>query len=310
MGSRTTPIEPELADDDLPPDEDDFDAVDFSDPEESELAPPPVKLGPGDQAAAGHDPVPPAEQDAPADVVFPEGDLAAPGPAAAGPAEPDDAVVLRWRARLKRRKLTLAAAQAELARAQTPAEIAAATANVAKCRARVAAARRVLARRTTTVTDRLIRAASLAMDNEPLVRYTMDRPLELTAQGGQARRWDGIRLGLRSKNGQFPRFADCSSFVTWCYWDALGGPNAGPDIINGQSWSGGFTGTQTAHGRQVPIAEARAGDLAFYDRGGTIGHVALVVAPGRVISHGSERGPVPQAINADKTLKQVRRYLA
>ena len=314
-------IEAQLVDDDLPPDEDDFDIVDVPDVTEGEPEAPPADAeAEGDEGAAHDDPIEPATADAPFNATFQEDDpnfdfrlLETDFDGFVVPISdehpPEDAVVRRWRARLKLRQQLLADAKAELERADTPAEVQAAKAKVAKRKEQVAYAKRVLERRKTTVTERLIRSATLAWRHRDVVHYTMDRPFRIAAQG-RPRRWDGIRLGLRGKNGQFPRFADCSSFVTWCFWDALGGPRAGADIINGQGWSAGFTGTQLQHGRQVPIGQARAGDLAFYQRGSSIGHVTLVVASGMVISHGSESGPHKLAINYDGMLRQVRRYVS
>jgi cell wall-associated NlpC family hydrolase len=310
-------IDQGLVDDGLPPDEDDFDTVDVPDFAVLEPEAPPAEAEEGDQAVAGQGPIAPAQQDAPSNAQFPEDDGALLGPDFDGFVVPisdgphsEDAIVRRWRARLRIRQQLLDDAKGELARAVTPSEVSAAQAKVAKREAQVASAKRVLERRKTTVIERLIRAAWLALAHRSLVHYTQDRPFELSAQGGRPRRWDGIRLGLRGKNGQFPRYADCSSFVTWCYWDALGGPNAGQDIINGEGWSSGYTGTQLDCGREVPISQARPGDLAFYNRGGSIGHVALVVAPGMVISHGSESGPSRPSIDWDGQLRHVRRYLS
>ena len=118
---------------------------------------------------------------------------------------------------------------------------------------------------------------------------------------------------LRSYKGEFPRNADCSSFVTWCLWDALGGLMAGPDIVNGSNWKAGYTGTQIGHGHEVPINRAQPGDLAFYGPSRSmINHVTIVVAPGRVISHGQESGPLSLPLDYSRPggrLKFVRRYL-
>jgi cell wall-associated NlpC family hydrolase len=320
MESSVTHAEPELVADDLPPDEDDFDIVDVPDVSVGEFDTAPADEGPNDEVVADTEPVMPAEVDAPYNAEFPEDDpdfdvsiLGADFDGYIVPAEdshaPEDPVVRRWRHRLRIRQQLLADAKEELAHAHTPAEVSAAKAKVAKRKSQVEYAKHVLERRKTTVAERLVRAASLAYHHAALVHYTMDRPFRLAHQGGHPRRWDGIRLGLRAKHGQFPRYADCSSFVTWCYWDALGGPHAGADIVNGQHWQAGFTGSQLDHGREVPASQARAGDLAFYQRGSSIGHVTIVVAPGVVISHGSEAGPLRLALNFDGMLRHVRRYI-
>jgi cell wall-associated NlpC family hydrolase len=145
---------------------------------------------------------------------------------------------------------------------------------------------------------RVVRAAMLGYKHAPKVHYTMG-----------PRRWDGIMNRCRAHLGRFPRWADCSSYVTWCLWDALGGPNAGPDIVNGQSWKGGFTGTMKQHGRRVPggLANALPGDLVLYG-GGTGKHVTIVVGRNKVISHGSESGPFLVRPDYRSDVAEVRRY--
>jgi hypothetical protein len=146
---------------------------------------------------------------------------------------------------------------------------------------------------------RIVRAAMLGHQHAPKVHYTTG-----------PRRWDGITSRCRAHLGRFPRWADCSSYVTWCLWDALGGPNAGPDVVNGQSWKGGFTGTMKQNGRRVPggIANALAGDLVLYG-GGTGKHVTIVVAENKVISHGSEGGPFLVRPDYRSDIAEVRRYI-
>ena len=146
---------------------------------------------------------------------------------------------------------------------------------------------------------RIIRAARLGHKHAPQVHYTMG-----------ARRWDGITNRCRAHRGQFPRYADCSSFVTWCIWDALGGPNAGPDVVNAQFWKGGYTGTMKNNGRRVPggLANALPGDLVLYGAG-TGKHVTIVVAKNKVISHGSEGGPYLVKPDYRNDIAEVRRYI-
>jgi hypothetical protein len=144
---------------------------------------------------------------------------------------------------------------------------------------------------------RAVRSAMLGLKHRSQIGYT---------QG--PRRWEGINRRRRAHRGQFPFMADCSSFVTWCLWDALGGPNAGPDIVNRSGWHGGFTGTEMANGRRVQLDHARPGDLVFY--GPAPGrHVAIVVAKGKVVSHGSAAGPFLLNPRYRNDLSQVRRYL-
>ena len=146
---------------------------------------------------------------------------------------------------------------------------------------------------------RIIRAAMLGHKHAPQVHYTMG-----------ARRWDGITNRCRAHRGQFPRYADCSSYVSWCIWDALGGPSAGPDVVNGQLWKGGYTGTMKNNGRRVPggLANALPGDLVLYGAG-TGKHVTIVVAKNKVISHGSEGGPYLVKPDYRNDIAEVRRYI-
>jgi len=145
---------------------------------------------------------------------------------------------------------------------------------------------------------RVVRAAMLGYKHKDEVHYTTG-----------PRRWDGITNRCRSHLGRYPKWADCSSYVTWCLWDALGGPNAGPDIVNGQSWRGGYTGTLRDHGRRVTLEIAMPGDLVHYGLG-TGSHVAIVVGKDRAISHGSEDGPFLVKPDYRDDLAEVRRYFA
>ena len=143
---------------------------------------------------------------------------------------------------------------------------------------------------------RVKRAALLGQKHAAQVHYT---------QG--PRRWDGITNRCRSHRGRFPLWADCSSYVTWCLCDAFGGANAGPDVVNGNSWKGGYTGTQKNHGRVVSLANAKPGDLVHYGPG-TGAHVAIVIGKNKIVSHGSEGGPYVLRPDYRPDISQVRRY--
>jgi CHAP domain len=143
---------------------------------------------------------------------------------------------------------------------------------------------------------RVIRAAVLGVKHADQVHWT---------QG--ARRWDGIANRCRSHRGRFPLWADCSSYVTWCLWDAFGGANAGPDVVNGNNWKGGYTGTLKNHGRVVSLANAKPGDLVHYGPG-TGAHVTIVIGKNKVVSHGSEGGPHVLRPDYRSDISQVRRY--
>lgn len=147
---------------------------------------------------------------------------------------------------------------------------------------------------------RVVAAAYLGLHNAQRIHYT---------QGPQ--RWEGIAKHRRAYRGEYPTQADCSAFATWCLWDATLRYRL-PDFVNGEAWTGGYTGTQQDHGKRVP-ARTRSmlpGDLVFYgDQGGGVAeHVAVYVGNGLVVSHGSEGGPYLLAWNY-RPVNEVRRYI-
>jgi hypothetical protein len=147
--------------------------------------------------------------------------------------------------------------------------------------------------------DLAVRAAALALNNAGAIEYSMDI----------RKRWDPIKRNRKAFRGQFGRFQDCSSFATWCLWNGLDHFGVG-DIVNGARFQRGFTGTMTAHGRQVSRGDALRGDCVFYCKAGTreINHVALYVGGGMVISHGSEPGPSKLRMDY-RPIAQIRRYI-
>jgi hypothetical protein len=142
---------------------------------------------------------------------------------------------------------------------------------------------------------------------EPVIHYSQNANL----------RWRGIHFGWLAPHNQ-PDFADCSSYTTWLIWQALvrvkGSP--GPDIVNGQNWQAGYTGTQIQHGRQVDFAHASPGrTLLFYGpRNSDPTHVVMFVGtlPGHgtncVVSHGQESGPSIARSNYRSDYKYARTY--
>jgi cell wall-associated NlpC family hydrolase len=147
---------------------------------------------------------------------------------------------------------------------------------------------------------KVVRAAMLGYRNAPAIHYTQ-----------QASRWSGIDSRLRAYKKQFPRYADCSSFATWCLWDALKlHINEGlGDIVNGQRWRAGYTGTMLEHGHSID-RPSLAGDLIIYGRKGSTGaHVAISVGGRKAVSHGSEGGPylVDYAYRPD--IQDIRRVI-
>lgn len=142
-------------------------------------------------------------------------------------------------------------------------------------------------------------AALLGYHNAPAVHYT---------QGPS--RWQGIDNHLRAWRGQYPNYADCSSYATWCLWQGLGHFHL-DDIVNGADWRAGYTGTMLQHGRTVR-GRLKVGDCVIYGQPGSTGaHVAIVVDSRArlVVSHGSEGGPYLIAYNYRGDIQSIRRYI-
>lgn len=139
-----------------------------------------------------------------------------------------------------------------------------------------------------------LQAAVLGLHHAPAIHYTQ----------GEAR-WQGIDRHRDASRGQFPNWADCSAFVTWCYWNGLYLRGHHSDIVNGQGWRAGYTGTLLQHGRaeSSPIP----GDAIIYGPG-TGEHTALYTGGGLVVSHGSEAGPmlIPWDYRGER---RIRRYI-
>lgn len=144
----------------------------------------------------------------------------------------------------------------------------------------------------------ILRAANVGLEHAPEVHYT---------EG--ALRWWGITHDARSAKDQYPEYADCSAFATWTAWDASRWKHL-TDIYNGAAWTGGYTGTLCAHGVRVDESTLLSADLVFY--GGSLSvpeHVAVYIGAGRVISHGSEAGPLLLGIDYRPDRIQERRYV-
>jgi hypothetical protein len=147
-------------------------------------------------------------------------------------------------------------------------------------------------------------AMDLGLKRAPAIHYTQN-----------GRRWDGIRLLLKAWKGKFPHYADCSAFVTWCLWNGLDHYSIG-DIVNGQKWAGGYTGTLLEHGFEIhKWRHCRRGDVVIYGNGGTGKHTAIVrrlhpiTRKPYVVSHGSESAPYYLPIDYRSDIMCVRRYI-
>lgn len=146
--------------------------------------------------------------------------------------------------------------------------------------------------------DLAVEAARLTIRNAPTIHYT---------QGD--RRWEGIDDGLKAWKGQFPNYADCSSMATWWLWQGLDHFGV-RDVVNGQNWNWGYTGTMLRCGREVQHrANWRRGDLFIYGAGWPGKHVAMYLGGGKVASHGSEPGPYLLNWDYRSDLMSVRRYI-
>ena len=155
---------------------------------------------------------------------------------------------------------------------------------------------------TIDVAHYAVMLASYAARNQAKIAYT---------EGGS--RWDGIDHSRDFP--ELPHYADCSAFCTWVFWASrrhVRG-SAGADIVNGQRWMAGYTGTMINHGARhrdnSPGTLWKPGrTCVFYaDSGSTPTHVALYVGNGRVISHGSQSGPQSRPYNY-RRIVQARAY--
>ncbi len=168
------------------------------------------------------------------------------------------------------------------------------------------------AARRSAARDKITRAALATLSVKGRMTYT---------QG--PRRWEAITRKLRRFKGQLPAAADCSSHNTWCYWDGLllEIRRGLGDILNGQNWKAGYTGTMLdpRHGKTVArgLTAARRvkllrADLILYGRPGTTGaHVAIVVDPVKrlAVSFGSQGGPYLVAIDYRSDIIAVKRFI-
>lgn len=141
-----------------------------------------------------------------------------------------------------------------------------------------------------------LQAAVLGLHHAPEIHYTQG---EL--------RWQGIDRRRDASKGQYPNWVDCSAFLGWCYWNALHLHGGHSDIVNGEHWQGGYTGTMMEHGRRVsaPIP----GDAIIYGSGFPGEHTALYTGGGLVVSHGSEAGPLLLPWRYRSDVLEIRRYI-
>ncbi len=168
------------------------------------------------------------------------------------------------------------------------------------------------AARRSAARDKIVRAALGTLQAKGRMTYT---------QG--PKRWEAITNRRRRYRGQLPTHADCAAHNTWCYWDGLllEIRRGLGDIVNGQRWRAGYTGTMLdpRHGKVVArgLTAARRvkllrADLILYGRPGTTGaHVAIVVDPTKrtAISFGSQGGPYLVKVDYRTDIIAVKRYI-
>lgn len=143
-----------------------------------------------------------------------------------------------------------------------------------------------------TPREKIVEAAKYFASIEPRVHYTQS----------------GARMDIVRHKRRIPVtgdvYEDCSSFATACYWLA-GCPDPNGSFYNGMGW----TGTLGVHGRIVTASQAQPGDLVLYGPGHPWEHVAIYIGGGKVISHGSEGGPMELPVDYRRDRGQIRSYI-
>ncbi len=141
-----------------------------------------------------------------------------------------------------------------------------------------------------------LQAAVLGYHHAPAVHYTQ-----------AAKRWEGIEKDKKAWRGEFPSYADCSAYVTWCLWNGLDHFHY-PDIVNHEHWKAGYTGTLMLHGATVR-GNPHPADAVVYGKGWPGEHVAIYTGGGLVVSHGSEGGPYLLPLRYRPDVLTIRRFI-
>lgn len=147
----------------------------------------------------------------------------------------------------------------------------------------------------------IARSCRTMVANKHLIRYS---------QGSD--RWVGINHELSIIDGRYPRTCDCSSTHTWMLWDAICRTYGVRDLVNGQNWNAGWTGSMYRRGKLVVHDKnLKIGDGIFYGSqgGGIPSHVATYIGGGRVFSHGSLSGPYILGLDYRPDRRMSRRYI-
>jgi hypothetical protein len=139
---------------------------------------------------------------------------------------------------------------------------------------------------TYTIRQKVVDVAMFGVSQRAVIHYTQD----------------GRRMEDFGPPPNVPNYTDCSGFATWCY------KSAGAPDPNGFGYNGyGFTGTMLLHGHEVSLSSLVKGDLVFF--GHPVEHVVIYVGTDRVVSHGSEIGPLLLTLNYRYDINQARRYI-
>ena len=158
------------------------------------------------------------------------------------------------------------------------------------------------ARQRIRARDLAVQAAALAVKKNTQIQYSMGD-----------NRWDPIKRNRKAWRGEVGRFEDCSSFVTWCLWNGLDHFGV-DDVVNGDSWRSGWTGSMVQHGIRVSQAEILRGDVLFYlNDHGEIGHCTIYVGGGMCITHGHDADTGTEEPEKKpmgyRTINHIRRYI-
>jgi hypothetical protein len=143
----------------------------------------------------------------------------------------------------------------------------------------------------------VLHGARLLLTHTAQVHYT---------QGPQ--RWEGITDRRYVRDEEYPSYGDCSSTATWLYWNALFAHLGMGDVVNGEGWKAGFTGTMLQHGRAVSESAVEVGDAVIYGPAGPRQHVAVCIGGGMVVSHGGPDGPFKLPLRYRSDVLSIRRY--
>lgn len=155
--------------------------------------------------------------------------------------------------------------------------------------------------------DLIVVAAKAGLAHKTALHYTKSSP----------QRWEAITNKRDATKGDYPRYADCSSFYTWCAWNGLFLPYRCKDVVNNGSWLWGNTWSMIQNGARVyKLANTLRGDAVLY---GSPSHTAVVVGWDTdprdskkkpfVISNGSEGGPYYLPYDYRSDIHSIRRYV-